>query len=194
MPSTLKKGTVTMCLTSNVQSEPIINFYSTNTWALIISIFALTISIWQWVRTLWNERFAIKVKSTGYQLLTSESNSAYRSYIVGFIVDNLSSLPVSISYISFKSDKNEWVQFRLTKRFMKEHYIPPGLDKPYRFFTTDFPINIDAHSSALIYVIHESLDKTEILLHNNKANFRFRTSRGSKVFYLDCNKMSVLSQ
>lgn len=99
-----------------------------------ISILALSLSIFQWIRVLWKERFAVNVTCVGYQLITSTVNESYRNYIFGFMVDNLSSTPTSLSYISFLSTQNKWVRFCLTKRFMKEHLIPPGSNDSYRFF------------------------------------------------------------
>lgn len=159
-----------------------------------ISMLALLISVWQWVRTLLKERFAIKIKCTGYQLITSEQIEKYRNYTFGFIVDNLSSVPVSISRISFLSDDNAWTSFRLTKRFMKEHFIPPGLDNPYRFFTSDFPVNIDSHSSVLIYAAFETTSAVEVSFDGDNARFMFETSRKSKSLSIKCIKMSVLEQ
>lgn len=183
-----------MCLLDAIQAEPIAEFSSLEIAAIIISILALLLSVWQWIRNLRKERFSINVKCIGYQLLISEEKENYRNYTFGFIVDNLSSLPVSLSYISFLSDKNEWVRFCLTKRFMKEHFIPPGLNTPYQFFTSDFPVNIDSYTSVLVFATFESMNSTEVSFEGKNANFTFKTSRKEKVLTLQCSKMSVLNQ
>lgn len=159
-----------------------------------ISILALSLSIFQWIRVLWKERFAVNVTCVGYQLITSTVNESYRNYIFGFVVDNLSSTPTSLSYISFLSTQNKWVRFCLTKRFMKEHLIPPGANDSYRFFTTDFPVNIDSHSSVLVFAIFESMDGIEVSFDNEKANFKFKTSRKEKTLLIPCVKTSLLNQ
>lgn len=190
-----KKGvTILSIICGSIQPKSIIDSISTDALALIIAILALILSAWQWIRVLKEERFSLNIKCSGYQILKSEKNETYRDYIFGFIVDNLSSLPISISYISFLSTQNKWIRFCLTKRFMKDHFIPPGLDNPYRFFTSEFPVNIGSYSSALIYVTFESMDGTEILFKNGTVEFTFTTSRKEKTLTLDCQEMPVLNQ
>ena len=179
-----------MCIIYNIQPKSI----SADALALIIAILALILSVWQWIRTLWKERFSINIKCNGYQLITSEEKKNYRNYTFSFMVDNLSSVPTSLSYISFFSTRNRWERFCLTKRFMKEHFIPPGLNNPYRFFTSDFPVNIDSHSSVLVFATFESLDGTEVSFDGENAHFMFKTSRKEKSLILQCQKMSLLNQ
>jgi hypothetical protein len=79
---------------------------------------------------------------------------------------------------------------------MKEHFIPPGLDNSYRFFTSDFPVNIEAYSSALIYATYETKDSLEHVFIDDESRcyFEFVTNRKIKKTTLLCHKIDLLSQ
>lgn len=164
--------------------------------ALIVAVIALILSLVQWVSGLYSQRFRISVSCIGYSISDSELIPNFRQNIFGFVVCNHSSLPISINRIDVQTVSGEFKSFNLTRRFLKEHYIPPGLDNPYQFFTTDFPINIDAYSSALVFATYETKDENMHVsfVQPSMCCFRFVTNRKTKRFFLECFESNFLEK
>lgn len=164
--------------------------------ALIVAIIALALSLVQWISGLYSQRFQISVSCIGYSILTSELIPKFRRNTFGFVVCNHSSLPISINRIDIQTVSGKFESFNLTRRFLKEHYIPPGLDNPYQFYTTDFPINIDAYSSALVFATYETKDENMHVsfVQPSMCCFKFITSRKTKCFSLECFESNFLEK
>lgn len=163
---------------------------------LIIAVAALLISAFQWIGGLFSQRFHISVSCTGYSIGLAEEIKDYRNNTFGFIVNNHSSLPISINSIQVLTVSRKYKCFDLTRRFMKEHFIPPGLNNPYQFFTSDFPVKIDAYSSVLIYATFETKDVQEHILFDEKSrcSFKIITNRRTKRITIPCQKTDFLTQ
>lgn len=166
----------------------------------VITVFiagaAFTLSVIQAIEVCYRQRFSISEVCTGYCIGESDIIPNYRNVIFGLTITNNSSLPISINAIHIRTVSNHYKSFLLTKRFLKEHFIPPGLDNPYQFFTTEFPVNIDAYSSALVYVMYETEDPTEYpyISPDSYCEFEFITSRKKKPDRLLCSEVEFLEQ
>ena len=108
--------------------------------AILISSTSLILSAFMTFRTLLKDRFATDVSCLGYDFSSSELRKDYRRYLFYFLIDNLSSIPLSVSYIQVHMADDSFTTFTLTKRFMKQHFIPPGLDNPYDFLLRNFQL------------------------------------------------------
>lgn len=166
-----------------------------DTVTFIIAVLAFALSVLQWIFTLYKERFHISVTCTGYSIHTSTEIKDYQHNTFGFIVNNHSSLPISVNIIRVRTVSNGYKNFDLTHRFMKEHLFPLGTDT-YQFFTTDFPVKIDAYSSSLIYATFETKDKDEHIFFsdNSECYFEFVTNRKVKSATLVCKEINFLKQ
>lgn len=152
-----------------------------------IAVAGFLLSSGQLLFGLWHKRYNLKISNTGYSIIKSEFNSSYREYIFGFFVENLSSNPVNIMYISALCKGGAYVRCTLTHRILKEHFIPPGLERPYQFFTSDFPIHLDGHCSKLIFIMFICSENEEILFTNSgDVTFQIKSDLKDDVFSLSC--------
>lgn len=160
----------------------------------VIGSLALFLSLASWIRTLIKERFKIQVSCQGYQITKSDYLENYSEYVFAFIFDNLSSVPLSVSSISVEMTDGTLKTFDLTRRFIKEHFIPPGTERTYEFFSTDFPVNLAGNSSCLIFATFEKNDSAEVKFDvNSQANFLFHTNLKKKILSLYCPARNPLS-
>ena len=155
----------------------------------VIACIALFLSLSQWIYSLWKSRYHFLITNTGYYLVKAEANPKYRSYTFGFFVENLSSNPLNILYFSVLLTNGRYERCLLTHRFLKEHFIPPGLDNPYRFFSNDFPIHLDGNCSKLIYVNFVFDDDSMVAFSDaGKASFMIVSDRKCKTMEIYCTE------
>lgn len=136
----------------------------------LIAIISFFLSIGQLFYGIWKRRYHLKLTNTGYMQI--EVNKKPKTYVFGFFIENHSSNPLNVLYLSALCHDGTYCRCTLTHRFLKEHFMPPGLDRPYQFFTTDFPIHLDAHTSKLIFVMFTS-DRNKQILFFNSGMVRF---------------------
>jgi len=119
----------------------------------------------------------LEIESTGYYAFKAEKIPLVE-YNFGLMLNNLSSSPISINNVSVLRTDGSFQRCVLTRRFLKEHYIPPGLNRPYQFFTADFPVNLAPHESKLIFVHFCVKGTSQIDVDaNGKVLFRFTTNK-----------------
>lgn len=164
--------------------------------SIILSVLSFTLSVLQWIFVLRKQSFNISVSCTGYSVSTSELISNYRDYTFGFIVNNHSSLPISINSVCVRTESGKYKMFDLTKRFLKEHFIPPGTERTYQLFSSEFPVNIDAYSSSLVYATYETKLTDEHIFFDDDlfCHFEFVTNRKTVFKVLRCERISLLEQ
>lgn len=171
------------------ESKSIIDLLTIENVTFWIAVLGFALSIGQILFGLWHKRYNLKISNTGYSLIQSEFNSSYRQYVFGFFVENLSSNPVNIMYISALCKGGSYIRCTLTHRFLKEHFIPPGLDRPYQFFTSDFPIHLDGRCSKLIFVIYTCHSNEQILFSDsNQVTFLVKSDLKDDSFTLSCKE------
>lgn len=169
------------------------SFFTKENITFLIAVAGFILSVAQLLSSLWKKRYNLRITNTGYSLTTPKDNPKLREYTFGFFVENLSSNPINIIYLAAQCKNGSFYRCTLTHRFFKEHFMSPGTDRPYPFFTADFPIHLDGNTSKLIFVMFSCKDNEQILFSDSSvATFNVKCDIKDSIFRISCSSNSSL--
>ena len=188
-----------------LDKQAIAQFLSKNIFALFsqknitffIALFSFIMSLWNFFKDLWNNRSKLRLiyKSCAY----GEVGSRYIMYFE-MAFENCSKLPISISRMILKVDKDlfefKWTPERILKKEYKRNHTT--IDEK-TFFSEQFPHTIDCLgiwggfyvivSNSLIDISKIKNNKTQLLLYTNRGKKKFKLSVTDDTFNVNKNQL-----